>query len=143
MRKLDDRAWRKIKQTSGRCSALVRLTPDNRDIFMGHTTFSDYSEMNRIWKYYDFPLEDTKSVKMGFSSYPGVAGSTDDYYLMVTGTTISMLSDEPYDKLDDNGTFVPDYMRIMIANRLAKTGKDWVDVMERSATGTYSSQWMV
>jgi len=148
MRNLDDRAWRKIKMATGRCSALVRLAKDNKDIFVGHTTFSDYSEMNRIFKYYDFPLGGSAARKMGFSSYPGVAGSTDDYYLMDTGivvteTTISMLSDEPYDKLDDNGTFIPDYMRIMIANRLAKTGKEWVDVMQRSATGTYSSQWMV
>lgn len=148
MRNLDDKAWRRIKMSTGRCSALVRLAKENKDLFVGHTTFSDYSEMNRIFKYYDFPLGGSASRKMGFSSYPGVAGSTDDYYLMDTGlvvteTTISMLSDEPYDKLDDNGTFIPDYMRIMIANRLAKTGKDWVDVMERSATGTYSSQWMV
>lgn len=145
---LDDNAWRKIKQSSGRCSALVRLTKDNKDLMVGHTTFSDYAEMTRVFKYYDFPLGDNVVQKMGFSSYPGVAGSTDDYYLLdsglvVTETTISMLTDEPYDKLDDNGTMVPDFMRIMIANRLAKTGKEWVDVMKKSATGTYSSQWMV
>jgi hypothetical protein len=115
---------------------------------VGHTTFSDYSEMNRIFKYYDFPLGDGVAQKIGFSSYPGIAGSTDDYYLMDTGlvvteTTISMLTDEPYDKLDDNGTSVPDFMRIMMSNRLAKTGKDWVNLMSKSATGTYSSQWMV
>jgi len=86
--------------------------------------------------------------KMGFSSYPGVAGSTDDYYLMDTGlvvteTTISMLTDEPYDKLEDSNTSVPDFMRIMLSNRLAKTGQDWVDYMKKSSTGTYSSQWMV
>lgn len=148
MNALDDKAWLKIRAAVGRCSALVRLTDNNSDIFVGHTTFSDYSEMNRIWKVYDFPLGAGASQRMGFSSYPGVAGSTDDYYVMdsglvVTETTVSMLSDEPFDKLDDNGTFVPDYMRIMIANRLAKTGKEWVDYMQRSATGTYNSQWMV
>jgi len=145
---LDDRAWRKIKEQTGRCSALVRLAKDNSDIFMGHTTFSDYSEMNRIWKYYDFPLSGAVARTMGFSSYPGVAGSTDDYYVMDTGlavteTTVSMLSDEAFDKLDDNGTYIPDYMRIMLSNRLAKDGKDWVNWMTKSATGTYNSQWMV
>lgn len=145
---LDDDSWREIKLSTGRCSALVRLTKDNEDLMVGHTTFSDYAEMTRVFKYYDFPLGDGVVQKMGFSSYPGVAGSTDDYYLLdsglvVTETTISMLTDEPYDKLDDKGTMVPDFMRIMIANRLAKTGKDWVDVMKNSATGTYSSQWMV
>jgi len=145
---LDDKVWRKIKRSTGRCSALIRVTKDNADLMVGHTTFSDYSEMNRIFKYYDLPLGDNVAQKMGFSSYPGVAGSTDDYYLMDTGlvvteTTISMLTDEPYDKLEDSNTSVPDFMRIMLSNRLAKTGQDWVDYMKKSSTGTYSSQWMV
>jgi len=148
MRKLDDAAWRKIKQSTGRCSALVRLATNNSDIFVGHTTFSDYSEMNRIWKFYDFPLAGGASKRMGFSSYPGVTGSTDDYYLMDTGlmvteTTVSMLSDEAFDNLNDTAVSIPDYMRIMLSNRLAKTGAEWVDYMKKSATGTYNSQWMV
>jgi len=103
--------------------------------------------MNRIFKYYDFPLGDHVVQKMGFSSYPGVAGSTDDYYLLdsglvITETTISMLTDEPYDKLQDNLTQVPDFMRIMVANRLARSGTHWAELMTQSATGTYSSQWM-
>jgi hypothetical protein len=147
-RSWNDRTWRNFRRSFGRCSALVRLTPNNSDIFVGHTTFSDYSEMNRIFKHYDIPLTGVSSQRMSFSSYPGVMGSTDDYYIMDTGlvvteTTVSMLSDEAFDKLDDNGTSVPDYMRIMLASRLARTGKDWVDHMVRSATGTYNSQWMV
>jgi hypothetical protein len=145
MRKLDERVWRKIMASSGRCSALVRLTAD--DIMVGHTTFSDYSEMTRIFKYYDFPLEEDSVRRMGFSSYPGVAGSTDDYYLLdsgivITETTISMLTDEPYDKIDTRPS-VPDFMRIMISNRLAKTAVDWAELMKQSSTGTYSSQWMI
>merc|ERR1740129_2557946 len=148
LRQPDDRKWRSIRDTSGRCSALVRLTSDSRDLMVGHTTFSDYSEMTRIFKYYDFPLGDGVVRKMGFSSYPGVAGSTDDYYLLdsglvVTETTISMLTDEPYDKLDDNVTGVPDFMRIMLSNRLARNPTHWAQLMTSSATGTYSTQWIV
>lgn len=148
LKSLDDKVWRRIKRATGRCSALVRLAKNNEDLMVGHTTFSDYSEMNRIFKFYDLPLGDDAAQKISFSSYPGVAGSTDDYYLIdsglvVTETTISMLTDEPYDKLDDNGTTVPDFMRIMISNRLAKTGLEWTNLMKKSATGTYSSQWMV
>jgi len=146
--KLDDAVWRQIKESTGRCSALVRLSADNKDLMIGHTTFSDFSEMTRIFKYYDLPLEGSPVRRMGFSSYPGVVGSTDDYYLMdsgltVTETTISMLSDEAYDKLDDKGDPVPDFMRIMMASRLANTGKEWAELMQKSASGTYSSQWMV
>lgn len=148
LRSLDAAAWRRIKETSGRCSALVRLTAGNKDLLVGHTTFSDYSEMNRIFKYYDLLLGDDVVRRMGFSSYPGVAGSTDDYYLLdsglvITETTISMLSDEPYDRLESNAEKVPDFMRIMLANRLARSGDDWVGLMRKSSTGTYSSQWMV
>mmetsp|Transcript_110145 Transcript_110145/g.306917 ORF Transcript_110145/g.306917 Transcript_110145/m.306917 type:complete len:717 (+) Transcript_110145:193-2343(+) len=148
LRGLGEREWRRIKESSGRCSALVRLTAGNKDLMVGHTTFSDYSEMTRIFKYYDLPLGSSVVQRMGFSSYPGVAGSTDDYYLLdsglvVTETTISMLTDEPYDRLENNGERVPDFMRIMLANRLAKTAHEWAELMRRSATGTYSSQWMV
>lgn len=94
---LNDDKWRWIQQHFGRCSALVKVTDD--DIYVGHTTFSDFSEMTRVFKFYDFPLPGVASRKLGFSSYPGIAGSTDDYYLMDTGlvvteTTISMLTDE-------------------------------------------------
>jgi len=145
---LDDNKWREIMRKTGRCSALIRLSGD--DLFMGHTTFSDFAEMHRIFKYYDFPIPNVKARKIGFSSYPGVSGSTDDFYLMdsgiaVTETTISMLSDEPYDKINDKDVRqkVPDYMRIMLSNRLAGSGKEWTDLMTKSETGTYSSQWMV
>jgi hypothetical protein len=133
---------------TGRCSALVRLARNNSELFVGHTTFSDYSEMNRIWKYYDMPLRGAATRKMSFSSYPGVAGSTDDYYIMDTGlavteTTVSMLTDAPFDNLNDTKDEIPDYMRIMLSNRLAHTAAEWVDLMKESATGTYNSQWMV
>ncbi|CAD7942194.1 unnamed protein product [Amoebophrya sp. A120] len=142
---LDERAWQRIQRRGGRCSALVRLTDNN--LFVGHTTFSDYSEMLRVFKYYDFPLPGSKARTIGFSSYPGIAGSTDDYYvtsagLAVTETTISLLSDEPYDKIDDKFG-VPDFLRIMVANRVAGSGPEWIESMESSKTGTYSSQWMV
>lgn len=145
---LGEGAWRRIKKRGGRCSALVRLTGDNKDLMVGHTTFSDYSEMTRIFKYYDFPLGDGVVRRMGFSSYPGVAGSTDDYYLLdsglvITETTISMMTDEPYDKLDDTKIQIPDFMRIMVASRLAKSGPEWAKMMSETSMGTYSSQWMV
>jgi len=143
-----EKYWRRIKETSGRCSALVRLAGGGKELYVGHSTFSGYSEMNRIFKYYDLPLGEGVVRKMGFSSYPGVSGSTDDFYLLqsglvVTETTISLLTAEPYDSLRDTDKGLPDFMRIMLANRLAASGQDWVNLMTKSATGTYSSQWMV
>merc|ERR1719171_1100222 len=141
--------WRDIKRETGRCSALVRLGANNSDLYVGHATFSDFSEMLRVFKYYDFPLKQGGGARtVGFSSYPGAVSSTDDYYvtssgLMVTETTISLLTDEPYDHLDDTGKALPDFIRIMAATFAAQSGQEWVDMMDKSATGLYGSQWMV
>ena len=66
------------------CSALIKLDDNMADIYAGHTTWSMYSSMLRIYKRYDFnfknPLVAAKSVV--FSSYPGSVSSWDDYYLM-------------------------------------------------------------
>jgi len=140
--------WTQIKRRTGRCSALVRVADKNADLFVGHATFSDFAEMLRVFKYYDFPLKKRGARTVGFSSYPGAVSSTDDYYvtssgLMVTETTISLLTDEPYDHLDDTGKALPDFIRIMAATFAAQSGKEWVDMMDKSATGLYGSQWMV
>jgi len=136
------------KRLVGRCSALVRFTGD--DIFVGHTTWEDYEEMLRIYKFYDFPLKGVASRKISFSSYPAAISSTDDYYvtdagLAVTETTTNVLG-------SFNGIHpekhVPDFMHIMAATRLAKSGSHWVQLFSDTnfgagVSGTYNSQWMV
>mmetsp|Transcript_8961 Transcript_8961/g.21287 ORF Transcript_8961/g.21287 Transcript_8961/m.21287 type:complete len:614 (+) Transcript_8961:91-1932(+) len=136
------------KRLIGRCSALVRFTGD--DIFVGHTTWEDYEEMLRIYKFYDFPLKGVASRKISFSSYPAAISSTDDYYvtdagLAVTETTTNVLG-------SFNGIqpekHVPDFMHIMAATRLAKSGTHWVQLFSDTdfgagVSGTYNSQWMV
>jgi len=130
--------------SGGHCTGLVRLTPDHKELYFGHTTWEPFSEMTRVWKLYDFPLKDTTARKISFSSYPGCISSTDDYYLMdsglaITETTLNIPKEQPYPK----NTRVPDFMRIMAANRLAKGAQDWGQKMYDSATGTYSSQWLI
>lgn len=107
--------------SGGHCTGLVRLTPDHKELYFGHTTWEPFSEMTRVWKLYDFPLKDTTARKISFSSYPGCVSSTDDYYLMdnglaITETTLNIPKEQRYSK----NTNKPDFMRIMAANRLAK-----------------------
>ncbi len=49
------------RERPGRCSALVKLIREDvendpsspiRDLYLGHATWEDYSECNRIWKMY-------------------------------------------------------------------------------------------
>lgn len=131
--------------SGGHCTGLVRLTPDHKELYFGHTTWEPFSEMTRVWKLYDFPLKNAPGAKkISFSSYPGCVSSTDDYYLMdnglaITETTLNIPKEQEYSK----SARVPDFMRIMAANRLATGAYDWGQKMADSATGTYSSQWMI
>ena len=65
----------------GRCSALIAVTPDFSDIFLGHSTWDSYSQMTKVFKHYAFELGGTPGVasqRMSFSSYPGELFSDDD-----------------------------------------------------------------
>lgn len=65
----------------GRCSALVAVTPDFSDIFLGHSTWDSYSQMTKVFKHYAFQLSGipgAASQRMSFSSYPGELFSDDD-----------------------------------------------------------------
>ena len=38
---------------------------------------------------------------------------------------------------------VPEWMRVVVANRLANSGKQWVDRFFVYNDGTYNNQWMI
>lgn len=88
---------------------------------------------------------------MTFSSYPGCISSTDDWYnnkskyghLIVTETTLEVLNDQLYNYLISYDMYLPDFMRIVLSNRLAYDGKSWTFWMEYYNTGTYNSQWLI
>lgn len=132
------------RKGAGHCTGVVRLADGNSELYFGHTTWESFSEMTRIWKVYDFPLKGAATKKISFSSYPGCISSTDDYYLMdnglaITETTLSIPRQQKYSPSQS----MPDFVRIMAANRLSSSAEEWVRSMADSATGTYSSQWMV
>lgn len=138
------RQRRQRRGPAGHCTGLVRLAEDRSELYFGHTTWEGFSEMTRVWKVYDFPLQGVAAKKISFSSYPGCISSTDDYYLMdsglaVTETTLNIPLQQDY----PTGAAVPDFIRIMVANRLSRSADEWVHAMTDSATGTYSSQWLV
>jgi len=149
---LDDAHWKRRLRETGHCSALVRASDDGSDVFMGHTTWDDYSRMTRIFKYYKFPLKgaDTMATHIGFSSYPGLVSSTDDFYIMDSGlgamqTTIEVLDSGMWNRIADfpDTPHIPTFVHIMATNRLAKSGPHWTRLYSSMNAGTYASQWMV
>jgi hypothetical protein len=151
---LDDMHWEARMAYDGHCSAYVRVTDGFGDMFTAHNTWGDYTQMTRVWKYYDFPIKngDMMAKNIGFSSYPGAISSMDDFYqmdsgLVVVDTTLEILDPFIWDFVIDrqvSGVMtVPNFMHIMIANKMAKTPQHWTALYNTKNSGTYNVQWMV
>ena len=56
-----------------------QVAPGNQELYSGHTTWTDYYSMYRIYKTYEFNLEaaDTSAGTVSFSSRPGFLNSKD------------------------------------------------------------------
>jgi len=150
--KAADRDWETRVSHHGHCSAMVRLAPENADVFVGHTTWDDYSKMTRIFKYYNFGLSGawTKANRIGMSSYPGCVSSTDNWYIMdsglvVTDTSMEILNPTLYNRIMEfpSNSHVPDFMHVMITNRLSQTGAMWVSLFSEKNSGTGNAQWLI
>jgi hypothetical protein len=149
---LDNAHWEKRVAETGKCSALIRLADGDKDLLLGHSTWDDYSKMTRIFKYYNFslPASGTVSSRIAMSSYPGAVTSTDEFYVMSSGLTVMDTSLEILDSTLWNKILqfpayknIPNFVHLMIANRMAKGAPDWAKLYSRTNTGTRTSQWMV
>jgi len=140
---------------SGSCSALIKVLANNSDLYFSHDTWSVYNTMLRINKRYDFGFRQTADSAspsipgrtISFSSYPGSIFSGDDFYISSAGlaimeTTIGNSNASLWKSVKPVGQ-VLEWMRNIVANRLAKTGKQWTDVFRRYNSGTYNNQWMI
>lgn len=139
----------------GRCSALIKLTDDNKDIFVSQETWSSLNTMLRIWKMYDFPflVDDGNSTvrvpgqRVAFSSYPGVLASLDDFYVVSSGlivqeTTIGNSNPELYKQFLTPFSLY-EFERNIIANRLADTGASWGPLYLKWNSGSYNNMNMI
>ncbi|XP_030225757.1 putative phospholipase B-like 2 [Gadus morhua] len=139
---------------AGSCSALIKLLPDYRDLLVSHDTWNTYQSMLRIMKKYSFSYsvspKDSASVPGGtvaFSSYPGSIFSGDDFYilssrLVTLETTIGNSNPDLWRFVQPTGA-VMEWLRNIVANRLAASGQQWAQVFSQHNSGTYNNQWMI
>ena len=131
------------------CSAIIKIADDFSDIWFGHSTWTGYNKLIRIYKEYkyvpnsDFPI---KSKVLTMSSYPGAINSQDDFYitdanLYVAETTNSVLNLTLFDQLDPNTLMC--WMRTMVANRLSDNGYSWIQIFSKYNSGTYNNQFQI
>ncbi|XP_067911223.1 putative phospholipase B-like 2 isoform X2 [Heterodontus francisci] len=139
---------------SGSCSALIKLLPGNKDLLVAHDTWTNYQTMLRIIKKYKLSFKSSPGVdvtipgeKQAFSSYPGALFSGDDFYIMNSGlvaleTTISNNNAQLWKFVLPVGS-VMEWLRNIVANRLAKSGAEWARIFKNFNSGTYNNEWMI
>ncbi|XP_014714108.3 putative phospholipase B-like 2 isoform X1 [Equus asinus] len=140
---------------AGACSALVKLLPGHRDLLVAHNTWNSYQSMLRVIKKYWFqfhegPQEDAPPApgnRLVFSSYPGTIFSCDDFYILASGlvtleTTIGNRNPALWKYVRPKHC-VLEWVRNIVANRLAVDGDSWADTFKRFNSGTYNNQWMI
>ncbi len=143
----------KTARYEGHCSALIKPLPDGSDLFVAHTTWVSYDYMLRAMKKYKFAfktIEDQKLIpghSAAFSSYPGVIYSADDYYILSSGlvvqeTTLENYNNSLWEKINSKAV-VLEFVRNIVANRLANSGKEWTDIFGLYNSGTYNDQFMI
>lgn len=143
---MGDEEFFRSAQRATHCSALFRVTPDLSDLLAGHTTWTGYSWMLRIYKAYTLRLSTSSAETQVFSSYPGALVSIDDFLttsqqLVVIETTNDVFNTSLYDLITPET--VPYWVRVTVATRNAANAKDWHDIFYRRNSGTYNNQWMV
>uniref|UniRef100_A0A674F6C2 Phospholipase B-like n=1 Tax=Salmo trutta TaxID=8032 RepID=A0A674F6C2_SALTR len=134
---------------SGSCSALVKLLPGNKDLLVSHDTWNIYQAMLRILKKYQFAYhsDPIPGGTQAFSSYPGSIFSGDDFYILSTGlvtleTSIDNSNPALWKFVQPTGA-VMEWLRNIVANRLAASGKEWAEIFSKRNSGTCNNQWMI
>ncbi len=147
----DSPTWSPSKRSH--CSGLVRLTPNLTDIFVSQATWTAINGMLRTFKLYDFPFrlngisdERVPAIRSSFSSYPGSIFSGDDFYVLSSGLVVQETT-IGFDNPELEQYIVPavvfEWLRNVLANRLANDGPTWVQVFSQFNSGSYNNQNMV
>jgi len=126
------------------CSSLVKLSADGQRLFAAHNSWTSFTWMLRVYKHFKLNFEEPSTVS--YSSYPGVIPSIDDFFItghnmVVMETTNEVFNDTLFQYVTPQT--VPYWVRIMLATRLAKEGKEWVDLFSQYNSGTYNNQWII
>lgn len=144
-------SWAKQNQdrtNMGHCSALIKVLPGFENVFISHSSWFSYAATMRIFKHWDFKLEDqqTATGRQSFSSYPGFLMSLDDFYLLGSGLVMVQTTNGIYNhslfKLVTPQSLLA-WQRVRVSNMMARDGKEWASVFSKYNSGTYNNQYMV
>ncbi|NWI17870.1 PLBLB protein, partial [Crypturellus soui] len=142
---------------SGSCSALLKLLPGNQDLLVAHDTWNSYQYMLRIIKKYTLPFRTSARGTGGLCALlpwasrgprtstglpPSPLPLTSPLPQVTLETTIGNNNPALWKYIRPQGS-VLEWLRNIVANRLARSGAEWAALFRRFNSGTYNNQWMV
>ena len=137
--------------SSPSCSVLIKKV--GKEVLAGHATWHVYESLPyRMVKRYNLNyhlvtggLVPGHTIAM--SSYAGTLFSLDDFHSISSGLASLETSLFVYNSslLEQNSPVgqLWEPVRVMVANRLARGGRDWAQLFSQYNSGTYNNQWMV
>jgi len=132
----------------GDCTIILKDTPD--DIYIAHNTHNVFSIVQRLFKStkieWDTYSSFMQSETMRLSARYGAIGSKDDFYVLDSGlvvmeTSILIFNDSLYDQIEVRA--LPYFIRVTVANWMAKDNLHWIDTYLKYDSGTHVAQWII
>ena len=126
------------------CNAYIRL--DNGQLFITHGTHNRFSFLLRIFKTWNFPRTGVPLQSTSFTSRPGDLISKDDFFLLSSGLRVleTSLANNIQSNLDEvKLTTVPSWLRTLVANHLASSISEWIQIFNTFRSGTHNNQWIL
>ena len=119
---------------------------DYSDIFIGHDTWSSYSELHAVLKQYTFNISLFKAKKISFSTRTGKIGSIDDFWTADTGLLVFETTMHNFNQTSKNlirPASVLTWIRSYYAMLSSDNGRSWTENFIRENSGTYNNEYVV
>jgi len=136
-----------IQRAHARTSCSSLTTFKDGAVRAGHTTWTSYLNMLRIYKHTTWTSGGQIVHQVGFSARPGYVYSKDDFYtlpvqnMVVMETTNNIFNNSLYELVKPESLLI--WQRLPVVNFLAKNGAEWVRLIDTFNSGTYNNQWIV
>ena len=133
------------------CSVLIKKVGE--EVLVGHATWHVFESLSyKMVKRYNLNYHTAAGDivpghTIAMSSYAGNIFSLDDLYSTSAGLAVLETTLFVYNSslLEENTAVgqVWEPVRVMVANRLGREGREWSELFSQYNSGTYNNQWMV
>lgn len=130
-----------------KCTGLIKLAPNNEDVYFAQDTWSHYTDLHAYLKDYNLNVPEFKAHHVTVSTRTGHLPSVDDFWtadtgLLVLETTLHNFNNTLYD-LYVKPESVLTWIRSYYATFVSDNGMEWTEEFIKENSGTYNNEYIV